>query len=96
MAYDIPLYYQYGARHCHYTYVYTGLPGTKRIKNYLFAKLLWHPQTDVESLLNEYYRNFYGEAAEQMALLYNRLEFAMSGVEKKFRKTGRELGVEFK
>ncbi len=80
MAHDIPLYYDYGVRHCHYMHVYTRLWGMKRINNYLFAKLLWNPQADVKEIMAEYYDLFYGTAAQQMAHLYDRLEYAMSSV----------------
>ncbi|NIA28968.1 MAG: DUF4838 domain-containing protein [Actinobacteria bacterium] len=80
MSHDIPLYYDYGVRHCHYMHVYTRLWGMKRINNYLFAKLLWKPHADTKQILAEYFNLFYGSAAQQMAHLYERQEYAMSSV----------------
>ncbi|NOY59028.1 MAG: DUF4838 domain-containing protein [Calditrichaeota bacterium] len=80
MSHDIPLYYDYGVRHCHYMHVYTRLWGMKRINNYLFAKLLWNPHVDTKQILAEYFDLFYESAAQQMAHLYERQEYAMSSV----------------
>lgn len=86
MSHDIPLYYQYGVRHAHYMHVYTSLLGMKRINNYLFAKLLWNPAVNTETLLQRYYRDVYGVAAKEMQNLYTKQEYAMSSV-KQWRHT---------
>ena len=41
---------------------------------YLTAELLWDPRQDVEALLGEYYRAFYGPAAEAMRAFHQALE----------------------
>ena len=80
MAHDIPLYYEQGMRHFHYMHVATSLKGFKRLTDYTLARLLWNPQASMESLLDEYFRDFYGEAAGDMRKLYERLEEAMSSI----------------
>jgi len=80
MSHDIPLYFRLGIRHCHYMHVYTRDLGMKRINNYLFARLLWDPETDVNAVMDEYFDFFYGSAAPQMARLYRKFEFAMSSI----------------
>ncbi|MBN2000145.1 DUF4838 domain-containing protein [candidate division KSB1 bacterium] len=80
MAHDIPLYYQYNVRHCHYMHVYTSWLGMKRLNNYIFARLLWNPDIDVDELKRRYYSDFYENLAEPMAELYDNLEFALSNI----------------
>ncbi len=80
MAHDIPLYYQYGVRHCHYMHVYTDWLGMKRLNNYIFARLLWDPETNVKNLKQQYFSDFYNNHAEPMADLYNKMEFALANI----------------
>jgi len=56
------------------------LPGFKRLTDYLLGKLLWNPQVDVQALMSEYFRDFYGPAAVPMRELYGRLEEGMSSI----------------
>lgn len=80
MAHDIPLYYRNGVRHCHYMHVCTKLLGQKRLNNYLFARLLWNPYSDVNSILADYYGRCYGPFSESMSRLYARLEYGLSNI----------------
>ena len=80
MAHDIPMYYRYNVRHCHYMHVYTGSLGMKRLNNYLFAALLWDPAIDVETMVSEYYKIVYKDYAEDMSRLYEKLEYALSNI----------------
>lgn len=41
---------------------------------YVFSKLMWNRDTDVEKLLSRYFGAVYGDAAEPMARYYNALE----------------------
>jgi len=41
---------------------------------YLTAKLLWNPDLDRERMLDEFYKKFFGPAAEPMRKLYSRAE----------------------
>jgi len=41
---------------------------------YVAAELLWDPRQDVDALLDEYYTNFFGPAAEPMKTFYETLE----------------------
>ena len=46
------------------------------LNEYVTAKLLWNPDLDVDGLLNDYYKSFYGPAAEQMKAFCMRVESA--------------------
>ena len=48
-----------------------GLDGCKA---WLAAELLWHPEQDAAALLDEYYTNFFGAAAEPMRRFYEGAE----------------------
>ena len=80
MARDIPMYLKHGVRHFHFMHANTKLLGPKRLNQHLMAKLLWDPGADVPALVDRYCREFYGPAAAPMKELYERLEYAMSGV----------------
>jgi hypothetical protein len=80
MAHDIPLYHRNGVRHCHYMHVYTNLLGQKRLNNYLFARMLWNPYSDVNATLADYYSRFYGSFSKSMSRLYDRLEYGLSNI----------------
>ncbi len=86
MAHDIPLYYRYGIRHAHYMHAYTSLLGMKRLNNYLFARLLWNPEQNMDKVMQKYYHDLYGAVAEDMQQLYRNMEYAMSSV-KQWRHT---------
>lgn len=56
-------------------------PGLNHLTAYLAAKLLWHPELDVDALLEEYYAGFYGPAAAEMKEFWERVEeITMKGV----------------
>ena len=44
------------------------------LNEYVFAKVMWNPQTDVEALLDEYVRLMFGAAAPEMARFIARCE----------------------
>lgn len=44
------------------------------LDEYITMKLLWDPEQDVDALLADYFRSFYGPAAEPISALYARLE----------------------
>jgi hypothetical protein len=84
MVHDIPAYYALGARNTHYMHVSYPHNGPKRWRDYLFAKLLWDPETSADTALTwfrEYLHNFYGEtAAVPMEQFYEHLEIALSAI----------------
>jgi hypothetical protein len=80
MTHDIPAFYRLGSRHMYYMHVPVGFEGPKRWTNYLFARLLWDPQTPVAPVFEQYLRDFYGPAAGEMAPFYEHLETGMSAV----------------
>lgn len=41
-------------------------PGISHLNNYVLSRYLWDAQTDLESLLDDYYQRFYGPAATAM------------------------------
>lgn len=49
-------------------------PGLSHLNAYVTAKLLWDADTDVDALLDEYYSNFYGPAAEVMKRFWTKAE----------------------
>ena len=71
---DIPHLYQWGIRdftaESHPNW-HTMMPG-----NYVAARLLWDTKTDVNKLLDEYYPNYYGPAAQAMRRYDTTLENA--------------------
>ena len=72
---DIPLYHQMGIERFitesqqHWA--------TQGLNLYVTAKLLWDPKADVDLLLDEYYKRFYGKAATAMRRYWGRWEEAM-------------------
>ena len=51
-----------------------GFPGLSHLTAYLTVKLLWDSQLDLDALLEEYYRLFYGPAAEPMKRFWQKAE----------------------
>ena len=51
-----------------------GFPGLSHLTAYVTVKLLWDSQLDVDDLLQEYYRLFYGPAAEPMRRFWEKAE----------------------
>ena len=54
--------------------------GTRHLLIYISCRLLWNPDTDVDALLNEYYRLFYGPAEKNMKEFF---EMSFSAIEQK-------------
>jgi hypothetical protein len=80
MATDIPWYYKTGARHFHYMHTPTHLWGTWTLNQYLLAQLLWNTETDVEGLLDEYFRLYYPSTMLHTKDFYRHLEAAMANI----------------
>ena len=80
MAHDIPFYYSAGARHFYYMHVTTENWGPKALTNWQLARQLWDPETDVETLWNDYFEGRYGPAAKVMRGFYESLETMLANV----------------
>ncbi len=72
---DIPLYHELGVER--FTTETQQHWATQGLNFYLAAKLLWDPKSDVDALLEEYYRRFYGKAGPAMRRYWERWEQAM-------------------
>jgi len=49
------------------------------LKNYVWARLLWDPTRDVDALIDEFCRGYYGPAAAEMLAYVNLLEDSVRG-----------------
>ena len=49
-------------------------PGLYHLNLYVTGRFLWNPDLNVEELLDEYYKLYYGEAAQPMSQFWNQLE----------------------
>ena len=74
MREDLPYFKRIGVRGV-YTQ-YTSNWGTLTLPYYVAARLLWDVEADVDALLDDFYRKFYGPAAGPMRRYYERLEKA--------------------
>lgn len=45
----------------------------RNLDMYVYSRLLWNPDQDVDQILDEYYRIYYGPAAGEAKLLYERM-----------------------
>jgi hypothetical protein len=72
---DIPLYHELGVER--FTSETQQHWATQGLNFYLAAKLLSDPKSDVDALLDEYYRRFYGKASPAMRRYWERWEQAM-------------------
>lgn len=78
MAHDIPIlaqdpkcYGMYAEMHLHF--------GTQALNFYVYPKLLWNPQLDVRTTIEDYCRYAYGPAAEPFLKYYDLLQAQMDG-----------------
>lgn len=78
IASDIPYFRDIGARGL-YTQYTTRNMWTNVLNYYVAAKLLWNPDADVPAIVDDFCRNFYGAAAQEMKAYYQTLERAMAG-----------------
>ncbi|MBO4492370.1 MAG: DUF4838 domain-containing protein [Lentisphaeria bacterium] len=51
-----------------------GTPGITHLNNYIRCQLLWNPDLDMDAVLEEYYRLFYGPAAAEMKTFWETAE----------------------
>ena len=76
MKNDIPFYHSIGACHLTYLHMLARKHGIQAVNNYLYTRLMWNKDADVEALLNEYFVARYGEDANKMRELYLEIEDA--------------------
>lgn len=81
MAVDIPWYYRQGARQFNYMHTPTTLLGTWNLNQYLLGKLLWNVNTNVNSIINEYFHLYYPTTSGPTREFYKELEEATSNIE---------------
>lgn len=91
MKNDIPFYYEIGSRHFLYMHMLARCWGIQAINNYLYARLMWNVNADVETLMEEYFLARYGEDAPKMKAIYEELEDA--GANCKFIKHYQYMGT---
>jgi len=84
MKNDIPFYYNSGAKHFVYMHILARCWGMQAINNYLYAKLIWNVNSNVDNLVEEYLVARYGECSKKMKGIYEEIEKA--GVNCKFIK----------
>ena len=80
MAADIPWYYRTGSQHFHYMHTPTRLWGTWTLNQYLLARLLWNTETDVDALLDDYFRLYYPTTSGHTRAFYHHLERATANI----------------
>lgn len=91
MSADIPMLYKTGTRHFHYMHTPTRLWGTWTLNQYLMARLLWNPDTDVPALLDDYFALYYPTTSKSTRAFYEHLERALCNIN--CIKAGGEIGV---
>ncbi len=86
---DIPYYHSLGAEG-----FYTQAAGKRwpvcGLNHYVAAKLAWDVNLNVDKLLEDFYRKFYGEAADPMREYWQTLERAFAGYEECLSPYGRK------
>ncbi|MFC1676142.1 DUF4838 domain-containing protein [Planctomycetota bacterium] len=80
MAVDIPWYHKTGARLFNYMHTPTRLWGTWTLNQYLLSRLLWDKDTDVDKLVDEYFRRYYPTTAEHARKFYRLLETTLANI----------------
>ncbi len=76
MQHDVQWYRSQTARGLHYMHTPTVDWGTWTLNQYLFATLLWDPDIDVKTSLDEYFHGYYPTTAQPTRAFYNHLEDA--------------------
>jgi len=75
---DIPFYHSIGIKGLYTQWALNGLIWGNFLDGYVAARLLWDHTADVQSILNEFYEKFYGEAAAPMRRWHETLEDQMA------------------
>ncbi|HIC88128.1 MAG TPA: DUF4838 domain-containing protein, partial [Anaerolineae bacterium] len=80
MKKDIPDYYRLGVRGMYYMQPRQTDLGVQTLLNYQFARLLWNPAADVDSLTNEFFQLYYAGVGDLMKEYYSDIEKAMANI----------------
>lgn len=80
MAHDMPYYFSIGISGGHYMHTPTSDLGIRVLLNYQFAKQLWHPFCDTDSLWNDFFNTYYSGVSSEMRRFYSKMEEAMANV----------------
>lgn len=80
MSLDIPMFYRTGARHFQYMHTMTKMWGTWALNQRLMARLLWDPNTDVDTVLDGYFARYYPTTAKHTRAFYGHLEKAFGNI----------------
>jgi hypothetical protein len=75
---DIPWFYNNKARHFHYMHVLIDLWGTWTLNEHLLSKILWNPEIDTNSVIDNYFASYYPTTSETTRQFYTLLEKALS------------------
>ncbi len=73
---DIRYYIKSGVKVITYMHAYAKEWGLRAINNYMLAVVSRNPDCDAEALIDEYYRNVYGEYASEAKTVYEKVERA--------------------
>ncbi len=73
---DIRYYIKNGVKVITYMHAYAKEWGLRAINNYMLAVVSRNPDCDAEALIEEYYRNVYGEYADEAREIYGKVERA--------------------
>ncbi len=76
MKNDFPFYHSIGVRHLTYMHMLARKHGFQAMNNYLYTRLLWNKDRDVDSLIREYLVARYGKDADKMREIYREIEEA--------------------
>lgn len=80
MAADIPWYYRTGSRHFQYMHTLTKNWGPWTLNQYLMARLTWNVDTNVSSILDDYYAHYYPTTSASTRRYYENLEDALCNI----------------
>ncbi|MBQ8372313.1 MAG: DUF4838 domain-containing protein [Clostridia bacterium] len=73
---DVRYYIEKGVKVITYMHAYAKEWGLRAINNYMLAVVSRNPECDAEMLIDEYYRNVYGEYAGEAKEIYEKIERA--------------------
>ncbi|MHB1455546.1 MAG: DUF4838 domain-containing protein [Armatimonadota bacterium] len=80
MAADIPWYHRTGSRHFQYMHTLTKNWGPWTLNQYLMACLTWNVDTNVSSVLDDYYAHYYPATSASTRRYYENLEDALCNI----------------
>lgn len=73
---DLKFYYEHGVSGMTYMHLPMREWGVRNITQLLYAQLSWDINTDVKAFIDQYYKDRYGDAADEVRQAYERIESA--------------------